>query len=165
MCVFLSLLLEFGKQVVFAIVTYCSLPPLAPLVNPVAPQAGMVTNCRVYNRSVTEVLAARRLVQKKTYSVAYTLHITIYFYKSLWLENPESNSKNLLKTKNIIWQDLREKLGFVAFNVPVFVLDILICYILQIWNYWLKFLFHSFDMEMTARFGEEGLSITKIHLL
>lgn len=89
-CVFFySLLLEFGTQVVFARVTYCcSLLFLAPLLNPVAPQAGMMTNCRVCNISVAVVLAARRLVQKKIYSTAYTLHIPYAFIKVFLIRRP-----------------------------------------------------------------------------
>lgn len=50
-------------------------------MNPVAQQAGMVTNFRVYHMSIAVVLAAKRLVQKKAYSIAYILSIPYIFIK------------------------------------------------------------------------------------
>lgn len=71
-CVFFyRLLLEFGNQVVFVVVTYrCSLWILPPTWTP-CPQAVMVSYCGLCEMSVIVVLALRGMVQKEVLNSLY----------------------------------------------------------------------------------------------
>lgn len=95
-CVFFySLLLEFGKQVVFVVVAYrCSLCVLPHLWTP-CPQPGVVIGCGLCKTSVTVVCAFEGLVPKMACSISSFMSVI----RSSW-----SHSNNLLKTLNISWQ-------------------------------------------------------------
>lgn len=151
-CVFFyNLWLEFGKQNIFCYSYLLLFSSASHLVGePCGNTSRVVTT---WGSIICKSQWCLQLVGEsvKTHSIAWTLHIPHTFI-SLWLENFKFNSKNLPKPKNNIWHDLREKLGFVAFNVPGSVLDIL--HLLNSVN--LKLLIKisiSFSMETTAIWG------------
>lgn len=118
-CVFLQSIIRVWKTGCFC---YSYLPlcsgwgGILPHTWTPCPQAGMVTGCGLYKMLWWWCLHWGDWSRKRS---------VVLWPLCPWSGVPESNGNSFFKTLNISWQELREELGFLAFNVPGSVLVVL----------------------------------------